>query len=79
MKCGKCPYSTVDFDDDEDGYYCPFELRSRQPYMFFSGRECTHEQERMRNDRFKFGHEISPGRTPEEKDENPFPYVEEWR
>ena len=47
--------------------------------MFFSGSECTHDQERMHNDKFKFGHEVSPGRTPEEKDECPFPYVEEWR
>lgn len=63
MKCGKCPYSTVVFTDTHDGYYCPFELRSEQPHKFFSGSDCSHNEERKHNDRFKFGHEVVLGRT----------------
>lgn len=63
MKCGKCPYSTVDFTDDQDGYYCPFELKREQPHKFFSGSDCSHDEERKDNDRFKFGHEVVLERT----------------
>ena len=58
MKCRECPYSTVDFTDDEDGYYCPFEPVNGYGNMFFSGSECSHNEERIHTDTFKFGHEV---------------------
>ena len=62
MTCRECPYSTVDFTDDEDGYYCPFELRndydSVPRFMFHSGDKCHHNEERIGNDKHKFGHEV---------------------
>ena len=54
MKCGKCPYSRVDFTDDEDVYYCPFS----RGFAFHSGEDCSHNEERIDNDKHKFGHEV---------------------
>ena len=59
MRCMFCSYSTVDVDDHEDVYYCPFELRKEQPQCFHSGDECSHDKERQQNDKFKFDTQMS--------------------
>ena len=58
MVCGKCPYSTVDFRDDEDVYYCPFEVGRPISFVFHSGTPCAHDLVRVYNDEHKFGHEV---------------------